>query len=367
VITWLEKLNADLEPQLLTATAARELLSDCARAEKLIAFAKTSLTRKLDDPAELARVTGTSIGKAKATVETAKGLTCADEVRDAFAGGEVSLDQATELVKAEQARPGSSSELLPVAMEEGLHVLKDRARRVVLEAEQHLGLAARQRAARRARSYEDDLGMVNIHLTMVPSLGTAIVNRVEAEARRLQRAAKKENRVEPYERHLADAFGAMLSGAGTTARPRRPELVMLVSHEVATRGWKDVREGEFCKIPGVGPVAPEVARGIAEDAFLTGVLFDGVDLRGLKRWTRNTPVEVLIALELGEPPEFDGVKCVDCGNRFRNQNDHQEPHCGGNPASTDNLRPRCYSCHKAKTKRDRDAGKLRSGAERGPP
>jgi hypothetical protein len=133
---------------------------------------------------------------------------------------------------------------------------------------------------------------------------------------------------------------------------------VLVSHEVAKRGWKDVREGEVCKIPGVGPVGPRVAREIARDAFLNGVFYDGADLRHLRRWTRKTPIEVLIALELGEPPDFDGVSCVDCGNRFRTEKDHVEPHCGGNPASIDNLTPRCWSCHKTKTERDRKAGKL---------
>jgi hypothetical protein len=48
---------------------------------------------------------------------------------------------------------------------------------------------------------------------------------------------------------------------------RRAELVVLVSHEVARRGWTEVGEGEVCKIPGIGPVFPEVAREIAQDAF----------------------------------------------------------------------------------------------------
>jgi HNH endonuclease len=143
--------------------------------------------------------------------------------------------------------------------------------------------------------------------------------------------------------------------------------VVLVSHEVARRGWRDVRPGEMCKVPGVGPVSPEVAKGIAQDAFLTGVLFDGKDLRHMRRWTRNIPVEVITALELGQPPEFDGVKCVDCGRRFRPEKDHLEPHSALGPASTDNLEWRCWPCHVAKTERDRRAGKLRScrpGAER---
>jgi hypothetical protein len=145
---------------------------------------------------------------------------------------------------------------------------------------------------------------------------------------------------------------------------------VLVSHEVTQRGWKDVREGEVCKVPGVGPVSPAVAKRIAADAFLTGVFYDGNDLRHMRRWTRNTQVEVLLALELGEPPDFDGVRCVDCAHRFRTENDHVEPHNAHGPASTDNLKPRCWSCHRAKTERDPKAGKLRLRRRsdgRGPP
>ncbi|MGI8519640.1 MAG: HNH endonuclease signature motif containing protein [Actinomycetota bacterium] len=64
------------------------------------------------------------------------------------------------------------------------------------------------------------------------------------------------------------------------------------------------------------------------------------------------------------------MKCSDCGKRFRTENDHLEPHCGGGPASCDNLEPRCWSCHRDKTERDRRAGKLtpRDPDEgRGPP
>ena len=204
----------------------------------------------------------------------------------------------------------------------------------------------------------DELGMVHIHLALEPHVGTPIVARAEAEAQRRARRARKDGTPEPFERHAADAYAALLSGSGT-GRARRPELVVLVSHEVAKRGWRDVRDGEVCKIPGVGPVAPEVAREIGCDVFLTGVFYDGKNLKQLKRWTRSIPVEIGIALELGKPPDFDGMRCVDCGNRFRNEIDHVEPHIAGGPMSVDNGAPRCWGCHKAKTARDRRAGKLR--------
>jgi 5-methylcytosine-specific restriction endonuclease McrA len=67
--------------------------------------------------------------------------------------------------------------------------------------------------------------------------------------------------------------------------------------------------------------------------------------------------------------DFDGVVCIDCGNRFRTEFDHVQPRVAGGPGSTGNLKPRCWSCHQLKTERDRKAGKLkpRNGeAKRGP-
>jgi hypothetical protein len=283
-VTQLEKANADLEPELLSADATRSQLATYARAEKLAAYGKTVLATKLDDPAALARTSGVSVGKAKTTVDTGNALAHSDEVRDAFKGGAISSDQASEIAKAEQARPGAASELLAVASNEAFQVLREKARKVVLEAEQHRGLAARQHEARSARSYADELGMVHLHVAWEPHVGTPIVNRAEVEAARLYRQAKKEGCEEPFERHLADAYAALLAGEGK-GHSRRPELVVLVSYEVAKRGWTEVKVGEHCQIPGVGPVSPQVAKEIAADAFLNGVFFDGKDLRHFQRWT----------------------------------------------------------------------------------
>jgi hypothetical protein len=313
----LEKANTNLEPGLLTGPAARKLLNSYARAQKLAAFGVAALSRKLDDATELARATGTSVGRAKEAIFTSKVMGDSAPLEGALKHGEISLDQATEIAKAEGARPGAALELLTVAQNGAFHVLKGQARKVVLEAEQHRDLARRQRMARAARSYNDELGMVHVHLALQPHVGTPIVARAEAEASRRYRAAKKQDRQEPFECHLADAYAAMLSGSAVKGPAKRPELVVLVSHSVAKRGWKDVKEGEHCKIPGVGPVSPQIAKEIASDAFLSGVVYDGKDLRHFKRWSRHIPIEVRIALELDEPPDFDGIRCVDCGNRFR--------------------------------------------------
>ena len=93
-------------------------------------------------------------------------------------------------------------------------------------------------------------------------------------------------------------------------------------------------------------MAPEVAKEIAEDAFLSGVFFDGKDLRQFKTFGRSKArAEVRRALELGEPPDFDGIKCSSCGRRFRNQKDHLEPVAADGPTCTENLDWKCYRCH----------------------
>jgi hypothetical protein len=61
-------------------------------------------------------------------------------LNEALRSGEVSLDQASEIGKAEQAAPGSATELLEVADKESFSVLRHKARRVKLEAEQHRDL-----------------------------------------------------------------------------------------------------------------------------------------------------------------------------------------------------------------------------------
>jgi hypothetical protein len=53
-IKWLEKSSANLEPELLSADAARELLAEYSRAVRLGMFGVAALARKVDDANEVA-------------------------------------------------------------------------------------------------------------------------------------------------------------------------------------------------------------------------------------------------------------------------------------------------------------------------
>ena len=118
----MEKANADLEPELLPAPAARRLLASYARARRLVDFGIAGLSRKVDDASAVARVTGTSMGHAKAVVSTGKVMGACEELAAALQHGDVSLDQAAEIASAEESAPGAAKELVAVARSEAFHV-----------------------------------------------------------------------------------------------------------------------------------------------------------------------------------------------------------------------------------------------------
>ena len=355
-IELLEKATTGLEPELFDSSSARAMLARFDRVRRLGDFGVAAFARKVGDAAVVSRATGVPMGQAKATIELGNNLKAAPELGAALQTGAVSAEQAREIASAEASVPGITSELVAHANSEPFHVLKDKARRLKLEAEQHNGLAARQRAARSGRHYSDELGMTHIHLTFEPLAATPIVNRAEADAQRLYRVAKKTGQTEAFEAYLADAFLDMLSGNGK-GRTTRPELVVLVDYETVKSGWKLGPQG-ICKIPGVGPIDSQDAKAVAQDAFINAVLVDGTDLRHFKRFSRHVPPEIRVALELGTAPDFDGPSCCDCGNRFRPERDHLEPVVAHGPTSYTNLKWRCNPCHVAKTETDRKAGKL---------
>ncbi len=270
-IELLEKANADLEPELLPAPAARTLLASYARARRLVDFGIAGLSRKLDDASALARVTGTSMANARATVATGKALATSQPLSQALEQGDISLDQAAEIAPAEASSPGAATELVDVAKKEAFHVLKEKALKTRLEAEQHKDLFARQHAARYGRSHVDELGLVHIDLALEPHAGAPIVARAEAEAARLAKKAQasREGTKEPFERHLADAYTALLSGSG-----KGPAAAPSSSSWSATRsqnGAGGTCERESCaRSPGSGRSRPRSRERSPRTPFCLG-------------------------------------------------------------------------------------------------
>jgi hypothetical protein len=139
-------------------------------------------------------------------------------------------------------------------------------------------------------------------------------------------------------------------------------VVIVQSAEAARRGH--VHPGEVCHVVGGGPVAPsEVEELIAAGAFVKAVLHDGKQVTHVAHLGRHPTAEIRTALGLGPPPDFDGLHCSEdgCERRLGLQIDHLDPVAHGGPTSLENLDPKCWLHHDAKTRRDRTAGLLQHG------
>ena len=314
----------------------------------------------------LARTNGTSRRDAKDALDvgTATAGGKCPGVKEALDKGDLSLAQAAEITRTEEKAPGSETELLALARTRPLNTLRDEARKRRQATVDPADLARRHHAARHFRHWVDSDGMVRFGGGLAPIVGIPLMNRLDEEADRIRRLARRAGSTEPREAHCADALAKMMTGAfrgaGPAPGPRatRSDVVLVCDLEAFRRGHS--HPGEVSHILGGGPVPVSTVReALDTDGFLKVVLHDGVKIDTVVHYGRHIKAELRTALELGRPPEFDGVTCADgCGRRYNLEWDHVDPLANHGPTSFDNLEPRCWSHHQDKTERDRMAGLL---------
>lgn len=130
----------------LTAAEAANTFESFAELERLAVAGKLMVAPKIAQSdawaraghrtAEewMARASGTSLGVAKATAETAKRVAELPATAEALRSGALSLSQAAAVSEAAVAAPGTEAELLELARSETVKTLQERARRVVLDS-----------------------------------------------------------------------------------------------------------------------------------------------------------------------------------------------------------------------------------------
>ncbi len=377
VLDAVEILRVALEgfdPNVLSGGDCATVVEALARIEKRCAAARTRAAlratncgahavRGFADPVDwLARQSGISTGEARTALATAERLDDSSPTGAALLAGELSLAQAAEITRTAEECPGSEDELLDLARRSGLAGLKDRARKIRLDAVDADELHRRQQQAQRLRHWRDSEGMIRLDASFEPVAGVPFANRLDALTDRLVREARQAGRPEPRERLAAVALLQLLAerddGAGKLPASRA-ELVLVCDLDAYRRGH--THPGEVCHIIDGGPVPVDVAHDLADrDPFLKAVLHDGKRIDTVTHFGRYQPAHLRTALELGPPPDFDGVVCVhpDCDRRHGLEWDHVNPVANQGPTTFDNLQPRCWPHHAEKTEQDRQAGLL---------
>jgi hypothetical protein len=306
----------------------------------------------------MARAAGTSTGRARRELDTIAALGECPTTADAVASGELSLEQAGEITATVAQVPGSEGDLLDHARNHSLRGLKERARRLRLDAMDPDKRHRRQHSEQRARHGTNELGQIWGTFTLAPEIGVPIVNRWDTETDRLWRAGRAEGRPEPRDYYAALALAAMLSGEG---KPHHllADVVFVCDLGAYRRGHP--HQGEPCHVMGGGPVPVSVVRAAVEaDAFIKAVTHDGTNIDTVVHYGRHIKAELRTALELGDPPHFEGKSCTEpgCDRRYGLQWDHLDPVANHGPTSHRNLQARCIPDHIKKTERDRQAGLL---------
>jgi hypothetical protein len=364
---------AAFEPGLYTAAQCADLAEKFARLAKAAETASARAASRAAERGEhrkrgfadakdwMARASGSTVGEARAALDTIKNVSARPQTHDALLSGEVSLAQAEAIVSAPIDH---EDELLELARTSSAGPVRAQARKRRLEAMHINDLHAKRHAAREFVHWTDDeLGMFRGRFALPPEIGVPIVTRLDRETDRIWRDAKRNGREVTRAQCAADAFMRMLSGRGK-ANPGRADIVFVLDLNAWLRG--EVVAGETCHILGGGPIPLSVVQHEVKSAFVKVVLHDGTKVDTIVHYGRRRPALLQSVLDLGPPPEFEGVRCADddCERRYGLEWDHVDPVANGGPTSCENLKPRCPPHHWRKTERDRAEGKLEKKSNR---
>ncbi len=337
---------------------------------------------------QLARQTGTSVGRAKEALDTGARLKELPALSSATRRGEVSPAQAAPIADAASADPSSEERLLEKAKRASLGELRDECDRTKAAAEPDD--EARHAAIRRARylrrrRHADGSAGLEYRSTVEDVAG--IWSIVQGHAKTIFDEARIAGRKESEEAYLADGLKrAVEAGAGVrtpavpstptgddgsdsgpaagaqeTPRPAPPapsgngkrvrqpvptKVIVRIDWDAFVRGWPI--GGEVCEIAGLGPVPVLVARAMVEsgDAFLAGVVTRGHDVVNVVHLGRKPTRFQETALEWLAPT----CTTLGCNATERLQVDHREDWARTKVTLLGWLDHLCPSCHDKKTR-----------------
>jgi len=315
----LRRALSSLEPRTFRADDAARLLKLFAEAERLAAAGKALMARRVEETnlwkrdghrsaaSWLAATTGSSVGAAVGTLETARRVEDLPAVAEAQRCGRLSEAQAREVAAAAAVDPGAEADLLGAAEREGVSALRQRCQR--LRAAAAVDEAARQRAVhqrRYLRHWSNADGAFHLDLRTTAAAGATIVANLKPFCDQAFAEARAARRRESAEAYAADAMAAMADAAvppgaegAKAASGPRAMIHVRVDHQALLRGHTEA--GEVCEVPGIGPISVATARAWAGDAVLKALVTNGVDVVAVAHAGRSVTAAQRTALEERDP------------------------------------------------------------------
>jgi hypothetical protein len=313
VLELLEKVLTRLEPERLGRAASLQMCECFVKIEKLGAAGKALCALQAADsqawwdtgrrsPAHwVAALSGTTVGRAVAVLDTAERIQKLPQAEAAYRKGKLSEIQAEELAFAGELAPDAEQELLWAAERQALEEFRRQCARVRAAARSE---DERQRYLHRHRRLEhwiDPEGAFRLAGRFTPESGAVILAALEPFRTKVAIRGKNQDKACAY---LADALVAMAEHSrkvpSDALRPGPGAVVHVrVDYSALERG--QVLPGELCEVPGVGPIPVAAARSFAADAFLKAVVMDGEDIKAVAHLGRTIPERVRTALIERDP------------------------------------------------------------------
>ncbi|MBV9951702.1 MAG: DUF222 domain-containing protein [Acidimicrobiia bacterium] len=359
-------LSAQGAERLLDLVLATERSMVALKLQLAARFAENHGAKAADD---LARKTGTSKGRAKRTVETAKKLQDQPEVEDALRKGELSEDQAELIADAADANPSATGPLLKKAKDHPIDDLRQECSRAKAAAdpdEEATHARVHRNRSFRTGNNADPAFWGSIFGT------TADGSELMAHFQPFRERVFKRNRDAGI--HLTSEqtdFDALMEMARVAHQnvagqppvadvedgeaipmpppPKAPKTVYVVVNFDAMIGRAEPGE-ETAYIAGFGPVPVSVVREVMDDAFLVGVVMQGTEVAKIKRFGRRFGEEIRDAVMIEHRFRCSTPGCT---RWARLELDHKQPYSKDGPTDHANCDPKCRPCHLKKTEQDR--------------
>jgi hypothetical protein len=354
-IEHLRQVLADLEPERFDGARARELVETFGEVERLGAAGKALAARQVvatgswkragafRDAADwLAGATGTTVGHARATLDTAARLESLPATEAAWRAGTLSCTQAEAIADAAATNPHAEQALLERARHDGVRGLRNECARVKAAACVDESARYEQiRTTRSLRHWTDPDGTGRIDVRGPIDATARVLARLAPYERELFEAARTAGR---RERSDALAFDALIALAdtrpGSTGGAKADTTVVVrVDHAALLRGQTE--PGEVCELAGSGPIPVAVASRMLDDAFVKAVVMNGTDVRAVSHLGRTIPARLRTAIEELYPEcGLDG-----CNVTHNLEIDHNQPVEAGGPTALWNLGRLCPHHH----------------------
>jgi hypothetical protein len=356
----LRRFVADFDPAALDGDEARELVEQATEGERLLGAVKTLAAGRVAETAAwakggfrdagvwLASVSGTTVGKARATLETASRLDALPATEKALRKGRRSYTQVDLVASAATAAPDAERRLLTAASRNGVKGLKTECSRVEAGAstdqdERYVSCRARRYLRHRAVSDVEGLiemrGPLDRTASVMAALGPYERDQFEAARKGQRREVPDALAFDAMVQLAADAAAGRLRDAPSRAPAT---IVVRVDKSAFDRGRSE--PGEVCEIAGVGPVPASVVRKLSGDAILKALITDGTDVRSISHLGRTIPARLRTAVEEAYPE----CAAEGCHTDRHLEIDHKIPVGGGGRTELANLQRLCHHHHDEK-------------------